>query len=156
MSGAPVRSVRFCSTRNGESLDGAAPSPVTTPAPKMASAINARNRLPLFMAFSHRWNGWSSECAIKAFGGQPLSCAGRVMPCPAPALAAGVSVSGRANVCNGSLADVLELDERDSRQITTKSSPRNQRFKQWPSEDAGLLLESLVAGTRFGSYLPRI
>jgi len=50
------------------------------------------------------------------------------MPCPAPALAAGVSVSGRANVCNGSLADVLELDERDSRQITTKSCPRNQTF----------------------------
>jgi len=44
------------------------------------------------------------------------------------ALAAGVSVSGRANVCNGSLADVLELDERDSRQITTKSCPRNQTF----------------------------
>src|SRR5689334_6656510 len=44
MPGAPVRSVRFCSTRCGESVAelGWAKSPVTTPAPKIAATNHGR------------------------------------------------------------------------------------------------------------------
>src|SRR5690242_21330431 len=44
MPGAPVRSVRFCSTRCGESVAmlGCAKSPVATPAPKIAATKSGR------------------------------------------------------------------------------------------------------------------
>src|ERR1700674_3673909 len=51
--GAPVRSVRFCSTRFGESPVVCATSPVASPRPKMSRPVKTRIGGTLFIAASY-------------------------------------------------------------------------------------------------------